>query len=58
MSDIVSARCLDQFDPPKVEITLAGQIPFQVDWGIYDLLNREFGFPPLICGTYRTGDDV
>jgi hypothetical protein len=54
MDDLIKVECLSQFDPPEVLITIAGQVPFQVHWGVYDYLNKQHGFPPLICGTYQT----
>lgn len=55
MENIVSVECLNQYTPPQVRITLLGQLPFDVSWGAYEILQRDFGFPPLICGAYSVG---
>lgn len=55
MDDLIKVECLDVYDPPMVRITIAGQLPFEVSWGVYEYLYENFGFPPLICGGNSVG---
>jgi len=54
--DPITVECIEEFDPPHVRITILGQAPFDVSWGVYEYLHDNFGFPPLICGEFSTGE--
>ena len=48
--EIVSVTCVDTLDPPEISIIIAGQLPFQVSTGVYELLKPLLGLPDSPCG--------
>jgi len=55
MPEIISVECIDSLDPPQISIVIAGQLPFQVSTGVYELLKEPLGLPDDPCG--GIGDD-
>ncbi len=57
--EIVSVTCVRTLDPPEISIIIAGQLPFQVSTGVYELLKGPLGLPDSPCGGIGTpvGDE-
>lgn len=47
--EIVSVTCVTTLDPPEISIIIAGQLPFQVSTGVYELIKGPLGLPDSPC---------
>lgn len=46
---LIQVECIETLDPPEISIIIAGQLPFQVSTGVYELLKGPLGLPDSPC---------
>lgn len=47
----VTVECDNNYNPPQIRITFAGQQAFMVSQGIYDLIKGPLGLPDSPCAS-------
>ncbi len=46
---LIEVECIETLEPPEISIIIAGQLPFQVSTGVYELLKGPLGLPDNPC---------
>lgn len=48
--DYISVECINEFDPPRIRITVAPGVFYDIPKPFYDLIRQSLGLPDIICG--------